>query len=124
MFHFLEEYAKHSALNFGQVCQGLRYLFSHPDFDSVAARGTLRHALLSVRLRSKRIANDLLFTLLPPQWHHTPEELAPMTKISSLTWFRCGYSPWRFAETGELLATLPVDIDKRWDPRCTSGPST
>src|SRR5688572_10668049 len=45
---FLEEYAKHTALNFGQVMQGVRYFYSHPDCDEAAARGTFKHCFLSV----------------------------------------------------------------------------
>src|SRR6185312_4644191 len=48
---FLEEYAKHTALNLGQALQGLRYLTSHPDVDVRAPRGSLLHALLSLNVR-------------------------------------------------------------------------
>src|SRR5262249_32678184 len=78
---FLEEYAKHTALNLGQALQGLRYLTSHPDVDERAPRGTIRHAAMSAALRSRRIANDLFFAVIPPHWHHTPEELAQMTGV-------------------------------------------
>ena len=122
MFRFFEEYTKHSALNFGQALQGLRYLFSHPDFDSVAPRGTLRHAFLSAGLRSRRAVNDLFFALIPPHWHHTREELASMTKVPVSMWFLAGYCAWRFTESGELLSPPPTDVDKRWDPRCEGSP--
>jgi hypothetical protein len=117
MLRFLEEYAKHSVLNLGQVLQGLRYFFSHPDIDATRRRGTLGHALASARLRAKRIANDFFFTLLPPHWHHTREELAGMASIPLSRWFQCGYSPWRFTESGDLKEDLG-DADRRWDPRC------
>jgi hypothetical protein len=118
MLRFFEEYAKHFALNLGQALQGIRYLFSHPDFDAVAPRGSIRHAALSVRLRSKRVANDLLFALLPPHWHHTRAELAQMRKTPLGRWFQYGYCAWRFTDSGEPLNELPSDVDKRWDPRC------
>ena len=118
MFRIVEEYSKHAALNLGQALQGLRFLFSHPDFDSIASKGTVRHALLSARLRSRRFVNDLLFALLPPHWHHTQEELAQLKQNSLLKWFQCGYSPWRFSEVGEYLNPLPPNVDRRWDPRC------
>lgn len=118
MFQYIEEYAKHSVLNIGQVAQGIRYFYSHPDFDRVARRGSVRHFRLSVALRSKRIVNDLFFALLPPRSHHTKEELAYMTRVPIGRWFLCGYCTWRFTETGEYKTYLPSGIDRRWDPRC------
>ena len=118
MLRFTEEYAKHLALNLGQALQGLRYLLSHPDCDPIAPRGSLRHAALSARLRSKRVVNDLFFALIPPHWHHSREELAQMRKTPISRWFQYGYCAWAFAESGEPLASLPPNLDKRWDPRC------
>ena len=46
----LEEYAKHSALNFGQVLHGALHLGSHPDIDPVANHGTFRHFYRSALL--------------------------------------------------------------------------
>ena len=117
MLRLFEEYAKHAALNFGQALQGVRYLFSHPDIDSTAPRGGLKHALLSARLRLKRIGNDFVFALLPPHWHHTSEELRSMMPISFGRWFQYGYCAWRFDDKGEVKSSL-VDVDRRWDPRC------
>jgi hypothetical protein len=77
---WLEEYAKHGALNLGQALQGVRYLFTHPDVDRRAARRTLRHAILSAKLRSGRILNDLFYATIPPHWHHSAEELAGMCR--------------------------------------------
>lgn len=118
MFRFLEEYAKHSALNFGQVLQGIRYVYSHPTADAAAPRGSMRHLVRSMGIRSKRIVNDLFFAVLPPHWHHTSRELASMTRIPISQWFQFGYAPWRFDESGQLRKDLPADVDKRWDPRC------
>lgn len=115
---FCEAYAKHFALNVGQAAQGLRYLHSHPDVDARAPRGSLRHLALSVRLRSARVVNDLFFAVIPPQWHHTPEELASMVGVPAARWFRYGYCAWRFTEAGEPKKPLPADVDRRWDPRC------
>jgi len=119
MHRFLEEYAKHFALNFGQALQGIRYFFTHPDADPIWPRGSLRHALISSSIRAKRIANDLFFAVLPPHWHHGREELRSMRKISFLQWFQYGYCAWRFTESGEVKADL-TGVDKRWDPRCQS----
>jgi hypothetical protein len=120
---FLEEYAKHTALNLGQALQGMRYLTSHPDVDARARRGSLRHAALSAALRTKRIANDLFFATIPPHWHHTREELEGMTRVSLSRWFQYGYCAWRFDDTGAPRSHLGPDIDRRWDPRCASGPT-
>lgn len=117
MFEWIEEYAKHSTLNIGQALQGLRYLFTHPDVDRIAPRGSSRHAVLSFRLRAMRVLNDLLFALLPPRWHHSAEDLAHMRRISFKRWFEYGYCAWKFTATGELRTDMS-DADPRWDPRC------
>jgi hypothetical protein len=117
MIRFLEEYIKHFALNLGQALQGVRYLFSHPDTDEAASRGTIMHAILSAGLRSKRIVTDLFFALIPPHWHHSQEELSSMRRTPILRWFQYGYCAWRFTESGEFKKDL-ASVDKRWDPRC------
>jgi hypothetical protein len=121
MLRFLEDYAKHAALNYGQALQGLRYLLSHPDIDARARRGTLKHAALSLGLRSRRVANDLLFAALPPQWHHSREELLAMRTVSLAKWFQYGYCAWRFEEDGSPKADISA-VDRRWDPRCGDPP--
>lgn len=117
MYRWFEEYLKHCALNLGQALQGFRYFYSHPDMDSVAPRGSIAHIALSIQIRSKRVANDLFFALIPPHWHHTPQELSAMCRVSLVRWFQYGYCAWRFTETGELRADLSK-ADRRWDPRC------
>ena len=117
MIPMIQAYYKHFALNFGQALQGLHYLGTHPDVDAVAARGTVRHALLSIQLRSRRVLNDLFFALIPPQWHHTDEELKAMLSIPARQWFQYGYCAWRFTDTGIVKENLE-GVDRRWDPRC------
>lgn len=117
MLDFFEEYLKHFALNMGQALQGVRYVWTHPDIDELAPPGHLRHALLSLRLRSKRIFNDLFFALIPPHWHHSKEELAGMRLTPVTRWFQYGYCAWRFTEDGALREDL-ASVDRRWDPRC------
>ena len=117
MLNWVEEYLKHFALNLGQALQGVRYLWSHPDIDGIAPRGQLRHALLSCRLRTRRIANDLFFALIPPHWHHTREELSGMCRTPFLRWFQYGYCAWRFTDNGTPRDDL-TGVDRRWDPRC------
>jgi len=118
MRRFSEEYVKHTALNLGQALQGIRYFYSHPDADSQAVTGSLRHLLLSSRIRAKRVLNDLFFAAIPPHWHHSDDELAQMTEVSVILWFQYGYCAWRFDETGKRKRHLPPDVDRRWDPRC------
>jgi hypothetical protein len=118
---FLEEYAKHAALNLGQALQGLRYLTSHPDLDTRAPRGGLRHAVLSTALRTRRVTNDLFFAAIPPHWHHTREELRVMTAIPISRWFQYGYCAWRFTDNGEPRSDLGPHVDRRWDPRCKTS---
>lgn len=117
MLSLIEEYAKHAALNLGQALQGVRYIHSHPDIDEIAPRGTLKHAVLSGRIRSKRVINDLFFAVIPPHWHHTQEELSAMRPVPMSRWFQYGYCAWRFTDTGEPKESLD-GVDRRWDPRC------
>jgi hypothetical protein len=112
-----EQYAKHSALNFGQVLHGLRHFHSHPDVDRVAPRGSLRHLRLSVALRARRAGNDLFFAVVPPHWHHTADELSGMCAVPMARWFAYGYCTWRFDESG-APRVLDGTEDSRWDPRC------
>lgn len=118
MLAYLEAYLKHSALNFGQAAQGLRFLFTHPDVDAVAPPGTVRHVMGSVRIRSRRLANDMFFAMIPPHWHHTPEECRSFRPYPAARWFDAGYRPCRFTETGEFLPPDAVTREARWDPRC------
>src|ERR1700761_2236581 len=119
MRRFLEEYAKHAVLNFGQALQGLRWFFSHPDIDAEAPRGSLRHMLRSAGKRGRLVANDLFFALLPPHWHHTSEELQGLCAIPAARWFQYGYCAWRFDADGQEKADL-AGADGRSDPRCHS----
>ena len=116
----LEEYAKHSALNLGQVAHGLRYFYSHPDMDRLAPRGSLGHFRRSLQLRVTRAGNDFFYALIPPHWHHSPEELRTMHRVSLKKWFSLGYAQWRYTETGETR-TDPENADPRWDARCADA---
>ena len=120
MKRWLEEYAKHAALNFGQALQGMRYFYSHPDVDDLAPRGSFKHFARSLVIRTKRVANDLFFAAIPPHWHHTPEELTAICGVSFPRWFQYGYCAWRFTDSGDPKTSL-LDVDRRWDPRCKGG---
>lgn len=119
MRRWLEEYAKHTALNLGQALQGIRYFYSHPDADLLASRGSFKHVALSGAIRFKRVANDLFFAAIPPHWHHTPSELKVLCEVPLARWFQYGYCAWRFTDSGSPKADLS-EVDKRWDPRCKS----
>jgi hypothetical protein len=41
-----------------------------------------------------------------------------MRKTPLSRWFQYGYCAWRFTESGDSLDDLPLDVDRRWDPRC------
>ena len=119
---FFEEYAKHSVLNFGQVLHGIAHVGSHPDVDEVAARGSFQHLRSSVLIRTRRIGNDLFFAVIPPHWHHTPDELRVMRGVPIGKWFLYGFEAWRFTESGDVKADLSA-ADPRWDPRCKHSPA-
>lgn len=112
------EYLRHSALNFGQAMQGIRYFYSHPTIDKIAIRGTPRHFHLSLRIRIKLILNDLFFAVIPPQWHHSEAELASLHEFSVWMWFEAGFMPWKFKDETLQKRTLTGSEDRRWDPRC------
>lgn len=114
---FLIEYIKHAVLNLGQALQGIRYIYSHPKVDKIFDRGSLGHFLFSFVMRAKLILNDLFFSILPPHWHHSPDEIKSFHGTSLLKWFQYGYCAWRFSDSG-ALKTLDGTEDKRWDPRC------
>lgn len=119
MLYWFEQYCKHFALNLGQALQGIGYIHSHPDIDAIAPRGSLKHLARSMWLRSRRVTNDFFFAILPPDWHHTSEELASLRKIPATRWFQYGYCAWRFTDDGEPKGDLSA-VDRRWDPRCNS----
>jgi len=117
MKKFATEYLKHSALNLGQALQGLRYIHSHPDIDRIAKRGSVKHVFCSVLVRTIVIVNDLYFSLFPPHWHHTAEEIKSFHAAPIGLWFQYGYCAWRFDENGSSKE-LSGEEDRRWDPRC------
>ena len=111
---YLTEYGHHAALNVGQALQGMRYVYSHPDMDAKARRGSPTHLLRSLGLRSMRIANDLFFATFPPHWHHGDAEILSLRGGTPTRWFQYGYCAWRFNETG-AFKTLTGEEDRRWD---------
>jgi hypothetical protein len=80
---YIEDYAKHSTMNLGQVLRHLRYLTDLPD--------TPRAEALKQRLRW--LANDLYYTITPGQWHHTQAELDELSKYSYSDLLKMGFDP-------------------------------
>ncbi|MCE9597134.1 MAG: hypothetical protein K8S54_04125 [Spirochaetia bacterium] len=117
MFDFFVEYFKHTILNLDQALHGIRYFYSHPDFDGVATRGSFKHFYSSLALRLKRIINDLFFATFPPHWHHTDEEIEHFHQAPVKIWFQAGYCAWRFSNSGDYKELTGIE-DRRWDPRC------
>jgi hypothetical protein len=82
---FLGDYFKHTALNAGQAARDARYMFDHPD---------ARPGLSSAMKRLPSLAKNLWYSAIPPQWHHTKEDLKAMGAASAKEWFLHGYNPW------------------------------
>jgi len=118
MKNFFIAYSRHFILNLGQALQGIRFFYSHPDFDKVALRGSIKHFRYSVTKRLKLILNDLFFAIIPPHWHHSEYELISLHRFTFKTWFEAGYSPWKFVDESLERRTLSGEEDRRWDPRC------
>ena len=80
---YMGDWAKHSTLNIGQVIRHLRYFFDLPDTPKLQA----------AKERAKFILNDLIYAVLPPQTHHTPEEIEELTGYSYPELLKLGYDP-------------------------------
>ena len=80
---YMGDWAKHSTLNLGQVARHLRYFFDLPDTPRLQA----------AKERAKLIFNDLIYAVLPPQTHHTPEEIEELTGYSYRELLKMGYDP-------------------------------
>lgn len=98
---YWKDYLNHSALNAGQAARDVRYLTNHPNADAVAPEGSMRHRLESLKHRIPSLANNAKYTLLPPQWHHTPADLADMGIATPKQWFMSGYDPWNHKIPGD-----------------------
>lgn len=102
MSSIAEEYWKHTALNLGQVVRDLRYFYYHPDADKIAAEGTLKHYSYSGLRRIGSLGNNIFYSIIPPHWHHTKEELELMKPGSAKEWFLHGYAPWSFPDPSKV----------------------
>lgn len=93
---YFTDYAKHSTMNLGQVLRHLRYLTDLPN--------TTKREALKKRLRF--LVNDLYYTIIPPQSHHTQEELDFQNQFSYGELLRMGFDP-DFAE--EMLSKASIE---------------
>ena len=84
---FFVHYWKHAALNFGQAMRDLRYFFDEPNSKNIWT---------AMIRRTGRFLNNIIFTILPPQFHHSSEELREFDKASAKRWYLHGYKPWDY----------------------------
>ena len=91
-------YLQHSALNLGQAARDVRYFYEHPDADKVAKPGTAMHVLSSATSRVPSLASNLYYAALPPQLHHSEEELYGEMggEMNLRRSFMEGYDPWEY----------------------------
>ena len=92
---YIKDYAKHSALNLGQVLRHLKYLTDLP--------GT-NNKLEATKKRLRYIINDLYYTVTPGQWHHSQEELDELSKYKYKDLLKMGFDP-DFAD--KMLSVSP-----------------
>ena len=95
-------WANHAALNFGDALRQLRYPLEHPRADT---------KLEALKLRTKHLADDVFYGVLPPQsTGHTPEDLESLEPGSLKEWFLHGYRPDRHPEPGVKAAEAPRHV--------------
>jgi len=113
---YWKDYLNHTALNAGQATRDVRHLFNHPDADAVAPEGSARHMLESLKHRVPSLANNVKYTLLPPQWHHAPDDLMNMGHATPKQWFMHGYAPWDHPLPEKLGFWKLADVDTPLQP--------
>ncbi len=113
---FFEEYAKHTALNLGQAARDVRYLGNHPQADGV---------IDSMKHRIPSLLNNLMYAALPPQLHHSADELADLKKAPMQDWFMHGYKPWENPDPAAPRRALDPDeaLPKQAMPFSGSDPN-
>ena len=81
---YLRKYGKHSALNVGQVARHLRYPTDLP-----GAEGKWD----AFKKRAGYAANDAYYAVIPPDSHHTQEEIDELDQYTFSELIRMGYDP-------------------------------
>jgi len=94
----LQQYWLHTALNAGLALRDIRWINDHPHADLNAAQGTLKHQLDSIKYRLPSLINNVFFAVLPPQLHHTWEDLKDTTNATAKDWFLHGFMPWKYKD--------------------------
>jgi hypothetical protein len=89
---FAGDYARHTALNAGQTMRDVREFFNHPAASDSATPGTWKHKLVSAFHSAPDLAKDIIFSVLPPQLHHSEKELAGLRGKSLPELFQLGNS--------------------------------
>jgi hypothetical protein len=95
MLYFFECYLKHTALNVGQLTRDIRFFYYHPKAENKFAP-SIRRLTCAVTLRIESFFINLYYSLLPPHFHHTNEELTELKKSTLIHWFLFGYAPWNY----------------------------
>ena len=97
---YLRKYGKHSALNLGQVARHVR----HP-VDLPGSEGKLD----ALKQRARYAASDAYYAAIPPDTHHTQEEIDELDKYSFSELLKMGYNPDYAAE---MFDQPPFDADE------------
>lgn len=81
----LTRWWNHAALNAGLAGRDARYVADFP-----GAEGTLD----SMGKRLPRLAKDVFYGVIPPQWTHGDDDLSELDQGKMVDWMRHGYAPW------------------------------
>ena len=89
-------WANHAALNAGLAARDARYLLDYPGADGKWE---------SAKKRIPRLAEDVVFGVLPPQWTHGDQDLSDMDgelKLKARALY--GYAPWDHPDPSKTAA--------------------
>jgi DNA-directed RNA polymerase beta subunit len=89
-------WANHAALNAGLAARDARYLLDYPGADGKWE---------SAKKRIPRLAEDVVFGVLPPQWTHGDEDLSEMDgELKLKARALHGYAPWDHPDPSKTAA--------------------
>ncbi len=106
---FLSEYARHSALNIGKAGRDILEIANHPRADDIAGKGTAKHLASSITASISEIASDLYYAAIPPQLHHTKEELSHL-KPTMKESFKEGFAPYEKTASSDTKKGKQVKV--------------
>lgn len=84
LMDYIRKYGKHSALNLGQVARHIRYPTDVPGVENKWD---------ALKQRGKWAAEDMYYAVVPPDTHHTQEEIDELDDYSFEELLRMGYDP-------------------------------